>query len=185
MTNPFPQKRPNAISAKQRARLADLAKVRKGWWDEARAQGSYPICGICGEPIEDFKNLDSDHRIPGKMGGCKDNSPGNLQPAHRYPCNTEKGSQRKPAGKACPRRMGKLLSLQAAKKYWLGRVCACGEKKKARESLCAECRGKLREATARELENTQGEEYCRMLQESELEVLRWHPAESEKAEVAC
>lgn len=65
-------------------------RVRKKWWAERN-----PVlrCGICGKPIWDFGDLVPDHKEPGKMGGCKDHSEENLQPAHSL-CNMEKGSIR-------------------------------------------------------------------------------------------
>lgn len=65
-------------------------RVRKQWWADKFGQLK---CGICGKPIYTWDDLVPDHIAPGKMGGCKDNSVDNLQPAHVF-CNLEKGSQR-------------------------------------------------------------------------------------------
>lgn len=82
------QKPIKKVSAKRAKDLQRLARIRDEWW----AAGNI-ICGICGLPILYREDLDSDHKTPGKMGGCKDHSRKNLQPAHRS-CNIEKGSIR-------------------------------------------------------------------------------------------
>lgn len=66
-------------------------RMRLKWWDEADSEPL--LCGICGEEIFHFHDLVPDHIVPGKMGGCKDHSESNLQPAHSL-CNLEKGSKR-------------------------------------------------------------------------------------------
>lgn len=63
-------------------------RMRRKWWDERPV-----FCGICLKRIVFFRDLVPDHIEPGKMGGCKDNSEENLQPAH-WQCNRAKGSQR-------------------------------------------------------------------------------------------
>ena len=65
-------------------------RVRTKWWGERYGQLK---CGICGRPIYTWDDLVPDHIEPGKMGGCKDHSEENLQPAHSW-CNLEKGSKR-------------------------------------------------------------------------------------------
>lgn len=65
-------------------------RVRLTWWIVA---DGYLLCGICGERITDFNDLVPDHIEPGKMGGCRDHSDENLQPAH-WLCNLQKGSKR-------------------------------------------------------------------------------------------
>lgn len=66
-------------------------RVRTKWWQE-RSFGPL-LCGICTKAICKWEHLVPDHIAPGKMGGCKDNSESNLQPAHWW-CNKEKGSKR-------------------------------------------------------------------------------------------
>lgn len=52
------------------------------------------ICGICGKPIEDFREASLDHIEPKGMGGAfRDDHIDNLQAAHKS-CNFEKGSKR-------------------------------------------------------------------------------------------
>lgn len=65
-------------------------RVRTKWWNEQYGQLR---CGICGGKIYLWDDLVPDHIEPGKMGGCKDHSESNLQPAHSW-CNLEKGSKR-------------------------------------------------------------------------------------------
>lgn len=67
-------------------------RLRLKWWGEQTANEPL-LCALCGKPIRSYSELVPDHIIPGKMGGCKDNSDSNLQPAH-WICNAEKGSQR-------------------------------------------------------------------------------------------
>ena len=51
------------------------------------------LCGICGFPISDIRDLVPDHKRPRGMGGAfRDDSWDNLQAAHRV-CNGLKGSQ--------------------------------------------------------------------------------------------
>lgn len=63
-------------------------RMRLKWWNSGRHE-----CGICHNTIFYFRDMVPDHIIPGKMGGCKDHSESNLQPAHSW-CNLEKGSKR-------------------------------------------------------------------------------------------
>lgn len=63
-------------------------RVRQQWWNRGNVR-----CGICGFRILHFMDMVPDHIEPGKMGGCKNNSETNLQPAHSW-CNTKKGSIR-------------------------------------------------------------------------------------------
>jgi 5-methylcytosine-specific restriction endonuclease McrA len=65
-------------------------RVRTKWWKE---RTGHLLCGICSKPIVRWEDLVPDHIVPGKMGGCKDHSEENLQPAHHW-CNREKGSRR-------------------------------------------------------------------------------------------
>ena len=52
------------------------------------------LCGICGEPFTDVREIVPDHREPKGMGGARrDDSPKNIQAAHGK-CNLEKGSRR-------------------------------------------------------------------------------------------
>lgn len=176
--NPFIRRKPRVISLRQKGRLARLAVIRRCWWDNAELSGKPLICGICGKPIRNFWELDSDHIQPGKMGGCRNDAEENLQPAHKK-CNIEKGSQRKPVGKACPRRMGKsMMTLKQAEKYWTGKECICGqESKKSGESLGVICAQKISEPTRHGLLNAQGGAWCEFFLAAELEILKWRPAE--------
>lgn len=65
-------------------------RMRTKWWNEKFGQLK---CGVCKRSIYTWDDLVADHIIPGKMGGCKDHSESNLQPAHSY-CNLLKGSRR-------------------------------------------------------------------------------------------
>lgn len=67
-------------------------RVRLKWWEQSNWK---LLCALCGKPIEYFSQLVPDHIVPGKMGGCKDHSEENLQPAHWW-CNNAKGSKREP-----------------------------------------------------------------------------------------
>jgi len=101
-SKPLPKRR-----AKPRRRRPDLfftpepqeswdaisLRVRRKWWFEAEAKNTRPRCGICRLLIVGWGDMVPDHIKPGKMGGCKDNSESNLQPAHWW-CNNEKGSKR-------------------------------------------------------------------------------------------
>lgn len=80
----------NRQSAKQKARLQELVKIRARWWKESQASGKPLICGICDEEIRTREELASDHVIPGTY---RDDSEENLQPAHGI-CNEIKGSRR-------------------------------------------------------------------------------------------
>ena len=52
------------------------------------------LCGICGEPFTDVKEIVPDHKLPKGMGSARrDDHPDNIQAAHRR-CNLEKGSIR-------------------------------------------------------------------------------------------
>lgn len=82
------QKPIKKVTAKRAKDLRRLARIRDEWW----ADGNN-ICGICGLAILNREDLDSDHIKPGMMGGGKDHSRENLQPAHSW-CNLEKGSIR-------------------------------------------------------------------------------------------
>lgn len=53
------------------------------------------LCGICGEPFTDMRNVVAEHIEPKGSGGAwRDDSPHNIQAAHHFPCNVEKGSKR-------------------------------------------------------------------------------------------
>lgn len=69
-------------------------------------------CGICGLVIRAFDDLVPDHIEPGKIGGCKDNSDKNLQPAHAK-CNLLKGSKRNYSREACLKDLGICLTRNA------------------------------------------------------------------------
>jgi 5-methylcytosine-specific restriction endonuclease McrA len=101
--NPFRKSRPKAKREKPRRKRPELfpkpkvdpwpeisRRVRDKWWNQAT---EYLTCAICGDEIISFYDLVPDHINPGKMGGCKDHSEKNLQPAHWW-CNTIKGSKR-------------------------------------------------------------------------------------------
>lgn len=52
-------------------------------------------CALCGEKFDDFRQIIPEHKDPKGMGGARrDDHPDNIQAAHHYPCNVEKGSQR-------------------------------------------------------------------------------------------
>jgi len=100
-------KRPNPKRAKPRRTRDELffkapkpeawpkisLRVRTKWWEDKGRHGRL-LCGICHLLILNWYELVPDHIEPGKMGGCKDHSESNLQPAHWW-CNNEKGSVRK------------------------------------------------------------------------------------------
>src|SRR5262245_53731431 len=65
-------------------------ELRRKWWANWTPEF---CCGICHRTIWSFYDLVPDHIVPGKMGGCKDHRPENLQPAHWW-CNSQKGSKR-------------------------------------------------------------------------------------------
>jgi len=175
MPNPFHRKPPKKITKQRQNDLAGLAVVRRLWWESAEREGRIIICILCEEPIKYFSDLDSDHIEPGKMGGCKNHSEDNLQPAHRW-CNSKKGSQRKPIGKICKRRPGRKMTNTEAEQYWLGKVCQCDLPKKSRESFCADCRLKVGEKTLSDLENADNrEDYRTSLAQAELEILQYKP----------
>lgn len=53
------------------------------------------LCGICGERFTDVRDIVPDHINPKGAGGqWRDDSPKNIQAAHHFPCNLEKGSKR-------------------------------------------------------------------------------------------
>lgn len=53
------------------------------------------LCGICFEPFIDVRDIVPDHKEPKGAGGqWRDDSPGNIQAVHNFPCNMEKGSTR-------------------------------------------------------------------------------------------
>lgn len=81
------------MSDKQRKILRRLAAIRRRWWRESELSGVPLMCGICHFAIREFCDLNSDHVIPGQLGGGKGNSESNLQEAHWW-CNMEKGSKR-------------------------------------------------------------------------------------------
>lgn len=82
-------------------------RLRVKWWREATSRNEYPKCVICGEVINQFRQMVPDHREPGKMGGCKDHSESNLGPAHVI-CNNLKGSKRNYTQTDCLRDLGLL-----------------------------------------------------------------------------
>jgi 5-methylcytosine-specific restriction endonuclease McrA len=63
-------------------------KQRKRLWEKREH-----VCYLCGFGIMDFDDMELDHRKPGKMGGCKDDTDENQELTHRK-CNREKGSRR-------------------------------------------------------------------------------------------
>ena len=77
-------------------------RVRVKWWKEAAAKEEYPECVICGQPINQYRQMVPDHILPGKMGGCKDHAESNLGPAHVV-CNNLKGSKRNYSREECLR----------------------------------------------------------------------------------
>ena len=77
-------------------------RLRAKWWKEATGRDRYPVCVICCLPINQFRQMVPDHRLPGKMGGCKDHAESNLGPAHVV-CNNLKGSKRNYSREDCLR----------------------------------------------------------------------------------
>jgi hypothetical protein len=52
-------------------------------------------CAICHEPFDDYRQIVAEHCEPKGMGGARaDDHPGNIQAAHNFPCNVNKGSRR-------------------------------------------------------------------------------------------
>lgn len=176
MRPPWKLKPVNKITANQREVKKYLEQVRRGWWDTAWNSGTALDCALCGETITRYEDLTVDHKIPGKMGGCKDHSPGNLQPAHTW-CNNEKGSQR--IYKHFP---GKPMSKTAINYYLIGEQCFCGDKKETERPCCLKCYALLSPQIKHDLERTPADalefdDYQRLLLEVDLTILR---AEAEK-----
>lgn len=63
-------------------------KQRKRLWNERDH-----VCAICHLPIVSIYDMELDHEIPGKAGGCKDDSDSNQRLTHII-CNRKKGSRR-------------------------------------------------------------------------------------------
>lgn len=176
MRPPWKLKPVNKITANQREVKNYLAEVRREWWDAAQISGVPLVCGWCGESILSYENLTVDHREPGKMGGCKDHSLRNLQPAHTW-CNNEKGSQR--IYKHFP---GKPMSKTAINYYLIAELCFCGEKKETERPCCLKCYALLSPQIKHDLGRTGAdaldfEAYQKVLLEVDLTILR---AEAEK-----
>ncbi len=52
-------------------------------------------CGICGDKFINYAEITWDHIEPKGMGGAqRDDHPDNIQAAHHWPCNVDKGSKR-------------------------------------------------------------------------------------------
>jgi len=52
-------------------------------------------CAICHEEFTDSSQIVGEHKEPKGMGGARrDDHPDNIQAAHSYPCNIQKGSRR-------------------------------------------------------------------------------------------
>jgi hypothetical protein len=59
------------------------------------------ICALCHKPFETLIGIVPDHIKPKGMNGARaDDRPDNIQAAHNYPCNFEKGSKRLPESEA-------------------------------------------------------------------------------------
>jgi len=75
---------------------ADWQQMKRELWAKGSVgvmTGCYMYCGICGEIIRRFEDMEPDNIQPRGMGGGKrDDSPSNIQPSHRA-CNREKGSK--------------------------------------------------------------------------------------------
>ena len=172
---PYATTRVRKITAKQRLRLAALSDIRDTWWRESEESGEPLICGICDEPITRPTDLDSDHIQPGKLGGCRDDSPANLQPAHRL-CNSDKGSTRKPKTKAVPRKPGRIMNKTEIDIYLNAAECFCGAPKDKERPCCLECWARLADQLKLDLSRKGAElptfaEYQELLQEVELQIL--------------
>ena len=80
--------------------------------------------------------------------------------------------------KSCNRRPGKVMKIKDAKEYWSGKICFCDGEKKAAESFCSTCRGKLSNQTVYDLEHCDNpEDYRQALAAAEIEILTWKAAE--------
>lgn len=52
-------------------------------------------CALCQEEFDDYRQIVAEHKSPkGYGGGRRDDHPDNIQAAHGYPCNFQKGSKR-------------------------------------------------------------------------------------------
>jgi hypothetical protein len=52
-------------------------------------------CAICHKEFTDYSEIVAEHREPCGMGGARrDDHPDNIQAAHNFPCNVNKGSRR-------------------------------------------------------------------------------------------
>lgn len=140
MSLPYRTSYTKKISAKQEKRLAALKIVRLSWWHLHELDGGDLLCHICHLPIKKFEDLASDHDEPGKMGGCRNDAPENLKPAHQW-CNRDKGSQRNynPRAKTVPRRVGRLMRKNELDFYLLSDECFCGKHKSKERPCCLEC----------------------------------------------
>lgn len=169
--NPFCRARPKRVSESQSARLGRLLQVRLKWWRESRDSGADLICGICHKPITRYEELASDHREPGKMGGCRNDAEENLQPAHRW-CNQEKGSNRKPVEKLVKRKPGRIMKKSEAEKYLAGTVCFCDGTKREKTTFCESCLKFLSAQQLHDLQTLEHKEYLDKVAECELTILQ-------------
>lgn len=61
---------------------------------DRKIQEQQGICGICENPMEDYREVVPDHILPKGLGGSRcDDRDSNIQAAHMV-CNQQKGSQR-------------------------------------------------------------------------------------------
>ena len=52
-------------------------------------------CAICQQEFDDYRQIVAEHKEPRGMGGARrDDHPDNIQAAHSFPCNLQKGSKR-------------------------------------------------------------------------------------------
>jgi 5-methylcytosine-specific restriction endonuclease McrA len=71
------------------------SEMRKVLLKKIEEQGG--SCGLCGKPFETLVGIVAEHIKPKGLGGARaDDRSENIQAAHQYPCNSEKGSKRLP-----------------------------------------------------------------------------------------
>lgn len=85
-----PGVRQNKLDGRERRSPSAMRKLLLG----RKVQEQKFLCGICGEPFTDVREIVPDHIEPRGIGAARrDDSPHNIQAAHSQ-CNLEKGSKR-------------------------------------------------------------------------------------------